>query len=178
MQNTRVQDRCSNTRRVVVAAIFVGLSSGAAQAQTQTQTAPLDALAPAAWLGGCWELSARGRVTHEQWMIPRGGLMTGMSRTVVRDTAREYEYLRLQVQSGRVVYVAHPSGQQETTFPASMLSDTLLVFNNPSHDFPQQISYRKVSRDSIVARIEGTQGGQVRGINFPMHRVRCAGEAP
>jgi Domain of unknown function (DUF6265) len=174
MQNTRVQDRYGKALHVVVATLCIGLSSGAANAQTVR----LDALAPAAWLGGCWELSARGRVTHEQWMAPRGGLMTGMSRTVVRDTAREYEYLRLQVQSGRVVYVAHPSGQQETTFPATMLTDTLLMFNNPSHDFPQQISYRKVSIDSIVARIEGPQGGQVRSINFPMRRVRCAGEAP
>ncbi|MBL0170351.1 MAG: hypothetical protein IPP90_06385 [Gemmatimonadaceae bacterium] len=73
--------------------------------------------------------------------------------------------------------MAHPSGQAETVFPATIVHDTLLVFNNPAHDFPQQISYRRVGRDSVVARIEGTRGGQVRGVNFPMKRVRCGGDA-
>lgn len=59
-----------------------------------------------------------------------------------------------------------------------MVNDTLLVFSNPAHDFPQQVSYRRVSRDSMVARIEGTRGGQVRGINYPVKRVRCAGDVP
>jgi hypothetical protein len=132
-----------------------------------------DALAPAAWLAGCWELSSNGRVTHEQWMAPRGALMMGISRTVVRDTAREYEHLRIDARGGSVRYIAHPSGQAETAFPATTVSDSLLVFSNPAHDFPQRISYRRTSRDSIVARVEGVRSGQTRGINFPMRRVNC-----
>lgn len=130
----------------------------------------------AGWLAGCWEMSAPGRVTNESWMAPKGGLMMGMSRTVVRDSAREFEHLRIETRAGKAAYVAHPSGQAETAFPAIAASDTLLVFSNPTHDFPQQISYRRVNKDSVVARIEGTRGGQIRGINFPMRRVGCAGE--
>ena len=137
-----------------------------------------DALRPAGWLAGCWEQAGSGRVTSEQWMAPAGGLMMGMSRTVVRDSAREFEHLRIESRAGKTAYVAHPSGQAETVFPATVVHDTLLVFSNPTHDFPQQISYRRVSRDSVVARIEGTRGGQVRGTNFPMKRVRCGGDAP
>jgi len=134
-----------------------------------------DPLARASWLGGCWELASQGRVTSEQWMAPSGGLMLGMSRTVVRDTAREFEHLRLEAKGGAVAYVAHPSGQAETRFPATALTDSLLVFSNPTHDFPQTIKYRKVSADALVARIEGMRGGQLRGIDFPMRRVRCGG---
>jgi len=32
-----------------------------------------------------------------------------------------------------------------------------------------------VSADALVARIEGMRGGQLRGIDFPMRRVRCGG---
>jgi len=125
------------------------------------------------WMAGCWQLEGRGRVTQEQWMAPRGGMMLGMSRTVVRDTAREWEHLRIGRQDGKVVYVARPSGQAETTFTAETVSDSAVMFANPAHDFPQRIRYRRVGTDSLVARIEGDQGGRTRGMDFPMRRVDC-----
>ena len=132
----------------------------------------------AGWLAGCWEKASGLSVTHEQWMAPRGGLMMGMSRTVVRDTAREFEQLRIESRPSGVAYVALPSEQVEAAFTASAMSDSLLVFRNPTHDFPQQISYRRVSKDSLVARIEGVSRGKARAIDFPMRRARCGGETP
>ena len=35
------------------------------------------------WLAGCLELRNGERVTEQQWMTPRGGVMIGMSRTKV-----------------------------------------------------------------------------------------------
>lgn len=128
-----------------------------------------------AWISGCLELRTGARVVHEQWMAPLGGMMMGMSRTVVRDTVREFEQLRIEMREGKVAYVAHPSRQAETAFLADSVSDTLVVFSNPTHDFPQRIIYRKVGADTVVARIEGTRGGQVRGIDFPFRRVGCGG---
>lgn len=151
---------------VVAMLVFVARSSEAQDLSVQR----------AGWLAGCWEMTAPGRVTNESWMAPKGGLMMGMSRTVVRDSAREFEHLRIETRAGKAAYVAHPSGQAETAFPATTATDTLLVFSNPAHDFPQQISYRRVNKDSLVARIEGPRGGQIRGINFPMRRVGCVGE--
>lgn len=137
--------------------------------------ASTDDIARAGWLAGCWELRTAVRVTHEHWMSPSGGTMLGMSRTVVRDTLREFEYLRITMREGTLSYIASPSGQRETAFAAATLSDTLLVFENPAHDFPQRILYRRTAPDSVLARIEGTRNGQVRGIDFPMRRVGCAG---
>lgn len=127
----------------------------------------------ARWLAGCWELRAGARTTQEQWMAPAGGAMIGMSRTVVRDTVREWEHLVIGPSANGVAYTARPSRQAETSFAAEQLSDTLLLFTNPTHDFPQRILYRRVGTDSIVARIEGPRGGQMRGIDFPMRRVSC-----
>lgn len=125
------------------------------------------------WLAGCHELRTGTRVVHEQWMAPLGGMMMGMSRTVAGDSVREFEHIRIETRSGNPTYVAHPSRQAETAFAAELVSDTLVVFANPAHDFPKKISYRKVGADSVIARIEGPRGGQVRGINFPMRRVAC-----
>ena len=127
-------------------------------------------MAPVAWLAGCWELRSGARVTQEQWMAPAGGMMLGMSRTVVRDTVREYEHLRLELREGKLTYVALPSGQKEAAFTQEEAGDSGASFVNPEHDFPQRISYRRVGADSLIARIEGTRGGQPRGIDFPMKR--------
>lgn len=157
------------TLRITIVAI-AGLM-GADQARAQAG----DGVGRLGWLAGCWELRAGARLTHEQWMAPLGGLMMGMSRTVVRDTTREFEYLRIEVRAGSVAYVARPSGQTETVFPAATVSDSLVIFSNPEHDFPQRIIYRPRGTDSLVARIEGNRNGQVRGIDFPMRRTGCSG---
>lgn len=150
---------------------MVALGSGA-PAGLAGQQGPSE-VGALAWMAGCWRLEARGRITEEQWMAPRGGLMLGMSRTVVRDTAREWEHLQIGPRDGRLVYVARPSGQAETMFPVESLADSGVTFGNPAHDFPQRIRYRPIGADSLVARIEGQQGGRTRGIDFPMRRVAC-----
>ena len=134
---------------------------------------PVDRLA---WLSGCWQEVARGsQIVEEQWMAPRGGRMVGMGRTVRGDSVIEWEHLRIFARDGRIVYHAEPSGQTPADFSTAAVSDTLVVFENPQHDFPQRIIYRKRGADSLLARIEGTMGGRSRGVDFPYKRVRCAG---
>ena len=145
--------------------LVVGLPLSAQQA---------DQLDRLSFMVGCWELQSGGRVTHEQWMAPLGGLMPGMSRTVVGGVAREWEALRIASRDSGLVYVAQPGGGAPTEFPSTTISDTLVIFANPEHDFPSRISYRQRGADSLVARIEGERQGAVRGIDFPMRRVRCA----
>lgn len=155
--------------------VLVLLCSLALTHALATRTLEAQNVDPAAamWLAGCWEQQRGARVVHEQWMAPQGGMMLGTNRTVVADTARAFEFLRLAPREGRLTYTAMPGGRAETHFAAVALSDTLLVFENPAHDFPQRILYRRIGRDSLVARIEGERGGQLRGIDFPFRRVAC-----
>jgi hypothetical protein len=125
------------------------------------------------WLAGCWELRRGDRVTLEMWMPPEGGLMLGASRTTASGVVREFEQLRLAWQDGRLVYTARPSGQQEASFTAPVVSDSGFAVANPDHDFPQRIIYRRRGADSLVARIEGPGSNGVRGFDFPMRRVSC-----
>ncbi|HEY9225983.1 MAG TPA: DUF6265 family protein [Gemmatimonadaceae bacterium] len=127
------------------------------------------------WLAGCWQRrTSSGGVVEEQWMTPRAGFTIGMSRTVRGDSmVVEYEQLRIFQRAGKAVYHAEPSGQTPTDFEAAATGDTLVVFENAAHDFPQRVIYRKRGADSLIARIEGTLNGQVRAVDFPYARVRC-----
>jgi Domain of unknown function (DUF6265) len=125
------------------------------------------------WLAGCWEMGSGARVVEEQWTRPRGGVMLGAGRTMQGDSLVEYEQVRLLQRGGRLVYAAAPSGQPPAEFESTAVTDTSVSFENPSHDFPQRISYRKVGADSLVARVEGMRGGKLRGRDFAYRRAAC-----
>jgi hypothetical protein len=99
--------------------------------------------------------------------------MFGMSATIRNDTLRNYEMLLLRSASGRLQYIAHLPGQAPTVFTATALDDTSVKFENPKHDFPQEIVYRRVGADSVVAVTAGPANGQRREIAFPFKRVSC-----
>ena len=137
-------------------------------------TAPPPRIHQVGWLAGCWERASGGRTVEEQWMRPRGGLMLGAGRTVEGDSLVEYEQVMILERGGRLVYAARPSGQAPAEFESIAVTDSSVTFENAAHDFPQRVLYRRVGRDSLVARVEGTRGGQVRGVDFAYRRGACS----
>jgi hypothetical protein len=147
----------------VVAATLL-LSSASVPTMRAQAPSDIDRLA---WLAGCWTRPRPNGVIEEQWMAPLGGSMIGMSRTVVDGRTREYEFVRIMAVDGRLAYIAKPSGQAEATFPMKTLDEGLVVFENPAHDFPQRVIYRRNADGTVTARIEGTVKGEARGRDFP-----------
>jgi hypothetical protein len=130
-------------------------------------------VAKLSWLAGCWAQRAGTRLTEEHWMAPIGGTMVGMSRSSDAGVVKAWEALRIVTEGAKVSYLAQPNGGAPTAFPATTLNDSMAVFDNPAHDFPQRIAYRRVNADSVVATISATRDGRTRGQNIPMGRVRC-----
>jgi hypothetical protein len=141
-----------------------------AAAGTAGAQSSLDRLA---WLGGCWESGSGSRVTVEMWTPPAGGLMVGASRTVANGQARAWEHLRLHADGDQVVYTAIPSGQTETDFRSTAVSDSGFTVENLAHDFPQRIIYRRTGPDALSARVEGPGPNGPRGFDIPFRRVSC-----
>jgi hypothetical protein len=163
-------------RLILVTCLAAGSAGAQATARPPAPSEGSAAVQRLSWLAGCWrrQSGAGATVVEEQWMTPRAGFMLGISRTVRGDSmVVEYEQLRILQRAGRAVYHAEPSGQAPTDFEAASTSDSLVVFENAAHDFPQRIIYRRRGADSIVARVEGTMRGQARGLDFPFSRARC-----
>ena len=157
--------------RLAPLAMIVGLTTGITPLSGQ-ETPGVERLA---WLQGCWEAASPQRTIEEQWMAPRGGSMLGMSRTVRGERFTGHELVVLRVRDGRLVYQAHPSGQPSAEFPLQTLGDSTVVFEDPQHDFPQRVGYRRSAADSLLAWIEGTANGQERRVEFRYRRVTCPG---
>lgn len=124
------------------------------------------------WLTGCWERRTASGVIQEQWSSNAGGMLHGFSRTVRRDTVIAWEFVRIYAVGDTLVFEAQPSRQAKAEFRAVAPFDPEVVFANPAHDFPQRVVYRR-SGDSLLARIEGSRGGQNRVVPFGYARAKC-----
>ncbi len=133
-------------------------------------------IARVAWLQGCWARTSGQRTVEEQWMAPRGKTMMGMSRTVQGDRVVEYEFLILREQGDQLAYEAHPSGQPTAVFVSRTIDESSVVFENPEHDFPQRVAYRRDGPDALTAWIEGTMKGTPRRVEFAYTRAACPGK--
>jgi hypothetical protein len=142
-------------------------------------TLPVDATAIASlgWLEGCWSGTVNQREFREHWSPLRGGMLVGVGHTVNQGKTQSYEYLRLEARGDGVYYVAAPSGQSETAFKLGSIAaddkDSIFVFGNPAHDFPQRIIYRRGSEGWLYATVEGKIKGEDRQVIYPMRRVDC-----
>ena len=126
-----------------------------------------------AWLQGCWELRDGDRVVEERWMLPRAGSMLGVGRTTRGEKLIEHEFVVLTERDGRLAYEAHPSGQATATFMSRPISGREVVFEDPTHDFPQRVGYRSTGPAQMLAWVEGPSGGRTRRIEFAYRTVSC-----
>ena len=127
------------------------------------------------WISGCWEQNdaVKKRFGSEQWMKPSGGSMIGMSRTVKNGKTVAFEFLRIVQDDTGIHYISRPSqNKEETLFKLIKFSPNEIVFENPTHDFPQRIIYR-LDKTNLFARIEGNNNGKAMGVDFPMTKAKC-----
>lgn len=137
------------------------------QASTQTLT-----LADLSWLTGDWQTAPGGKAQiEEHWTQAAGASMMGMGRTVAGDKTVEFEYVRIEQRADGIYYVAHPKGRcPGTDFKLTRGSATEAVFENPQHDFPKRVIYRKGADDSLTAMIDGGEG--TKAMTFAYRRMK------
>ena len=126
------------------------------------------------WISGCWVMDDGKERTEETWMKPAGQSMVGMSRTVAGGKTVHTEHLQIRETNGQIAYiVALGMGAKPTVFKLIKSSDNEVVFENPEHDFPQRIIYRRESADALFARIEGAEKGVNKAMDFRYKRSTC-----
>ena len=103
--------------------------------------------------------------------------VVGIGRTTRRlvsaDSVSEHEFTQIHAVNGKLIFSAHPSGQQPADFTESELTDSSVVFSNPQHDFPQNVRYMKGRADSLYAAVDGIVNGSTRRAAFRYARTSC-----
>ena len=124
------------------------------------------------WISGDWQSPPGGGTqTEEHWTLPAGGSMLGMSRTVAGAKTAEFEFLRIEQRDDGIYYVAQPKGRcPATDFKLTRVTGQEAVFENPTHDFPKRIIYRRTADDALTASIDGGEG--TKQITFAFRRMK------
>lgn len=129
----------------------------------------------AEWLIGTWENKTQRGSIYETWSKTSDNKFSGKSYIIKEKDTIVFENIRLVQEQDGLFYIPIVKNQNDglpVRFATKTISENQLVFENPQHDFPQIISYTKISSDSLVAEISGTKNGQERKQTFPMKRVK------
>jgi len=111
------------------------------------------------FMEGDWRGESGKARIEEHWIEAAGGIMLGVSRTIVSGKTVAFEFLRIEAREDGVFYVAQPNGRPGTDFKLTKVSAGEAVFENPQHDHPKLIRYR-LGDDTLVAEVEGNEGKQ------------------
>lgn len=130
-------------------------------------------IAKAEWLIGAWENKMPNGTLSENWEKQNDSVFTGQSFFIHGKDTIHAESIALVEENGTLVYrptVKGQNGDKLVDFKLTSATDKQLVFENPSHDFPQKISYTKITNDSLVAEISGKQQGKPASEKFGMKK--------
>lgn len=145
--------------RVIIAAVLLApaaVFAGSGPRQDRSGTGSLE------WLAGMWSGMDGTTKVEEFWMRPAGGVMLGVHRDIDSAGFVWFEYLRIEIHGGNMVYAAMPGGRPAVMFPMKELAKNAVTFENLENDFPQRIMYRLNEDGSLLARIEGMENGVVK----------------
>ncbi len=131
-----------------IALISLALALPTALAHAATTVQQLD------WISGHWCSSGNGEKIEEIWLPAHGAVMLGMSRTRDGDRTSGFEYMRIVMVDQRPGFIAQPGGRPPVTFLRTDGDRNWVRFENPEHDFPQRIEYRRRG-ETLHASIAG-----------------------
>lgn len=119
------------------------------------------------WMAGYWLACDARMEVAELWTTRRGGVMLGMSVTFGIQ-AFGWEQLRIEAtdDGATMHFVARPRGAEaDVAFRLARAGPNEAVFENPAHDYPQRIIYRREGA-ALIARTEDMAGGNGQDFRY------------
>ena len=129
------------------------------------------------WLLGEWTADGDRTNFRESWTesTPRTFEGAGIERSKPDGAVKGSESLRLVEMTGSVYYLSKVSHNElPIAFRLTSCDGSTYVFENPAHDFPKRLEYRRDGEDRLVVRV--SDGGD-KGFTLDFHRAAAANEA-
>lgn len=110
------------------------------------------------FLLGTWQIE--GKQTYESWKMQENK-MIGESYKVKDDQKYISETLEIKETEGKVIYTAtvmNQNGGKGIPFELVSVKDQLYSFENSTHDFPNKIQYKILSKTELQVNVFGKDG--------------------
>ena len=123
------------------------------------------------WLIGSWEQALPEGILTETWTKENDSTYSAKSFYIKQKDTIHMESIVLTQKKEELLYRATVKGQnndEPVTFTMTSDAANAFTFENPAHDYPQKIMYKKVASDRLIAVISGKQQGKDSQESYPM----------
>ncbi len=133
------------------------------------ETNPYEKMEIFNWLEGHWEFEVDNGLFGEVWSKSNDSVFSGHGYMLIGEDTVSKELLRLEFRKGEIFYIVtiedHNDGKP-VNFKLTSDQNNTYVFENPEHDFPKKIIYKKNSENSVTAIIEGDEADEMNRMEF------------
>jgi hypothetical protein len=105
------------------------------------------------WMAGDWVSCTPGEVVEERWLGPSRDVLVGVNLTRT-EKGDSFEFIRVAHGAKGLAYIAQPGGRPPVEFTLVEARPGYARFENPGHDFPRRIVYRR-DGEALVAAATG-----------------------
>lgn len=130
-------------------------------------------LEKARWFMGDWENLVNDAHFTEIWSQKNDSTLLGKSFVTVKNDTVFAEEVNLLQRNDSLFYIVNVKGQNNekpVSFHLTKAAKNELVFENPQHDFPTKITYKKITDDLMVATISGMKDGKQSSDEYEFKR--------
>ena len=132
-------------------------------------------LEKASYFIGEWENVTPEANFKEIWKQENDSTYLASSFITIKKDTVFFENIVLQQKNDSLFYTVSIKGENKekaVSFYMTSNENENLTFENPKHDYPNKIVYKKINNDSLVATIYGIKNGKVAKEDFPMKRKK------
>lgn len=152
--------------------IMLALFAAVLPAAAQETPRPLAALS---FMAGCWRGDAGvDKTIEESWTAADSDVMLATTRYLDDNTGRTrmWEFSRIVADSSGIHLLPAPRGQQQGRFRMAAGVAGTAIFEDPTHDFPKRIIYRRGGPDRLDIRIDRDANDR-EAQEWRLERVAC-----
>ena len=125
------------------------------------------------WLLGTWESKTSKGILYETWHKTDEQNFNAKCYYLNNSDTILFETINLKESEGKLIYtVSAPKEKNEkpVQFTSIKITPNSFIFENKYHDFPQIVSYKKITSDSLIAEVSGKYNGESLKEEFSMKR--------
>ncbi len=149
-----------------------GPQSETASAMASTDYSQIEKLN---WLSGEWVRASAVDFSSEKWEKKNDSTFYGAGLTIEGKDTVAFETMTIEEKNGKLYYipvVKDQNGGKPVEFALTSLTENEWIFENPKHDFPTKIVYKKITNDSLYAEISAVREGKEVKVPFPFSRKK------
>jgi hypothetical protein len=120
-------------------------------------------------LSGKWEDIGKENAFYEVWQPVNKDSLSGKGFVLIQQDTVFIEKLALWKDHGKCKYsalVSNQNGGERIIFTETSAQNGRIIFENPTHEFPQRIIYELISNVEMHVLIDGNQNGQYHKQHF------------